>query len=176
MPPQWLLTQWVDEASRQPKSYPVFVKPEWGQNSQGIGRAGNLSQLAQLRNERGETSVQYLIQQADVGEIEFEIFSISDHQNLSESAVLSLTQVHNCSGNKYPINGIYNQQTSYQELTPDLTSSQREKLASMISQIAQFKICRVGVRANSLQALIEGDFQVIEINLFVPMPIKLLPR
>lgn len=132
--------------------------------------------MAQLRNERGETSVQYLIQQADVGEIEFEIFSISDHQNLSESAVLSLTQVHNCSGNKYPINGIYNQQTSYQELTPDLTSSQREKLASMISQIAQFKICRVGVRANSLQALIEGDFQVIEINLFVPMPIKLLPR
>jgi len=172
----WRLPQWVDEASRQPERYPVFVKPEWGQNSQGIGRADNLAQLNQLRLDRGANAIQYLVQEAATGAIEFEIFSIANHRQLNQSAVLSVTQVHNSGDETYPINGIYNRQTSYHDLTPTLTLEQRHKLTQMISQIGLFKICRVGVRANSLAALINGDFQVIEINLFVPMPLVLLSR
>jgi len=174
IPSQWLLPQWVDEASREPSRYPVFVKPEWGQNSKGIGRADNLAQLHALRLVRDKSSMQYLVQDAAVGDIEFELFSIADHLDQSQSAVLSLTQVSNSGDERYPVNGIYNQQTSYGDLTPQLTHSQREKLTRMISQIGEFKICRVGLRADSLAALVNGDFQVIEINLFVPMPLVLL--
>jgi len=174
VPTPWRLPQWVDDKNRQPTSYPVFVKPEWGQNSQGIGRADNFEQLQKIRQKRGQTDVQHLIQQAATGAIEFEIFSILDHKNLAHSAILSVTQVSNSSDDLYPINGIYNKQTHYQDITKLLTCAQQQKLADYLTSIGQFKISRLGVRANSVDALVNGDFQVIEINLFVPMPLVLL--
>jgi len=174
IPARWRLSQWIDDPSRQPQRFPVFVKPEWGQNSQGIGRADNLAQLQRLRRLRSATDIDYLVQEAALGAIEFEMFSILDHKDLSKSAILSVTQVSNSSQEAYPINGIYNDNTHYQDITPRLTSMQRNALAEHISQMGPFKISRVGVRADSLEQLINGNFQVIEINLFVPMPLVLL--
>lgn len=174
IPTQWRLGQWVDDGTIEPQHYPVFVKPEWGQNSCGICRADNAQQLAQLRADREDGEMRYLVQEAGVGAIEFEIFTIASHQNLDELAVLSVTQVGNKSSDDYPINGIYNDDTHYIDVTPTLTVSQLEKVSQHATAIGQFKIARIGVRANSLDDLVAGDFKIIEINLFVPMPLVLL--
>jgi hypothetical protein len=84
--------------------------------------------------------------------------------------------VSNTSGESYPINGIYNCHTQYCDITPQLTRAQLDTLSRYITQIESFKISRVGVRANSIEALVNGDFEVIEINLFVPMPLVLLTK
>ena len=174
IPGHWRLEQWVDDGTTEPTSYPVFVKPEWGQNSRGISRADNLLQIKELRKQRPKNDMRYLIQEAAKGAIEFEIFTIASHQDLSKFAVLSVTQVSNESTDKYPINGIYNKATKYHDITPILTTEQLHSISQHASEIGQFKIARLGVRANSIAALAAGDFQVIEINLFVPMPLVLL--
>jgi hypothetical protein len=38
LPEQWKLTQYIDDGTVQPAHFPVFVKPEWGQNSKGVVR------------------------------------------------------------------------------------------------------------------------------------------
>lgn len=174
IPNNWRLEQWVDDGTTEPTNYPVFVKPEWGQNSRGISRADNLMQIQQLRAQRTESDMRYLLQEAAHGAIEFEVFTIASHKDLAKHAVISVTQVSNVSTDKFPINGIYNKATQYNDITPKLTPEQLEKISRHASEIGQFKIARLGVRANSIAALSAGDFQVIEINLFLPMPLVLL--
>ncbi|AAZ28118.1 hypothetical protein [Colwellia psychrerythraea] len=174
IPNQWRVEQWVDDGTREPTEFPVFVKPEWGQNSRGISRADNLMQIQQLRLQRKASNMRYLVQEAARGAIEFEIFTIANHQDLAKHAVLSVTQVNNTSSDKFPINGIYNKTTQYHDITPKLSREQLEKISQHASAIGKFKISRLGVRANSIAALVAGDFEVIEINLFVPMPLVLL--
>ncbi|PKH87293.1 hypothetical protein [Colwellia sp. Bg11-28] len=174
IPNQWRVEQWVDDGTREPTEFPVFVKPEWGQNSRGISRADNLMQMQQLRLQRKASNMRYLVQEAARGAIEFEIFTIANHQNLAKHAVLSVTQVNNTSSAKFPINGIYNETTQYHDITPKLSREQLEKISQHASAIGKFKISRLGVRANSIAALVAGEFEVIEINLFVPMPLVLL--
>ena len=174
IPSRWRLELWADDGTTEPTSYPVFVKPEWGQNSRGISRADNLVQIQQLRAQRTASGMRYLIQEAAQDAIEFEIFTIASHQDLNKHAVLSVTQVSNESTDKYPINGIYNKATKYHDITPKLSPEQLNNISQYASEIGQFKIARLGVRANSVAALSAGDFQVIEVNLFVPMPLVLL--
>ena len=183
IPEQWRLHQWIDKATKETNdkpeitadAYPVFVKPEWGQNSQGIRRADNPEQLARIRAQRDNSQpVQYLIQEAAKGKIEFEIFAIPCDQSADRYAMLSVTQVVNHSDEDYPINGIYNQQTEYLDITRSLSLEQLEQLWGYLKAIGRFRISRVGVRADSIEQLIAGDFKVIEINLFLPMPLVLL--
>ena len=56
IPSQWRLPQFADQAGLFPESYPVFIKPEWGQNSQGIVRADNEQQLIKHRQTRQKNS------------------------------------------------------------------------------------------------------------------------
>jgi hypothetical protein len=174
IPGQWRLEQWVDDGTRDPTEFPVFLKPEWGQNSRGISRADNLPQLQQSRLQRKSNKMRYLVQEAAHGAIEFEIFTIANHKDLTKHAVLSVTQVKNTSSDKFPINGIYNKTTQYHDITPSLSPEQLKKISQHASEIGQFKISRLGVRADSITALVAGQFEVIEINLFVPMPLVLL--
>lgn len=183
IPEQWRLKQWIDkptaEAGDKPEltaeSFPVFVKPEWGQNSQGILRADNAEQLTQIQAQRDtHQSIQYLIQEAAKGKIEFEIFAIPCDKSADRYAMLSVTQVVNHSNEIYPINGIYNQQTEYLDITRKLSTEQLDQLWNYLKSIGRFRISRVGVRADSIDNLIAGDFKVIEINLFLPMPLVLL--
>ncbi|TWX65909.1 hypothetical protein ESZ36_16520 [Colwellia demingiae] len=174
IPNQWRVEQWVDDGTREPTEFPVFVKPEWGQNSRGISRADNLMQIQQLRLQRKTSNMRYLVQEAARGAIEFEIFTIASHHDLAKHAVLSVTQVNNSSSDKFPINGIYNKTTQYHDITPELSREQLEKISLHASAIGKFKISRLGVRADSIAALVAGKFEVIEINLFVPMPLVLL--
>ena len=179
IPEAWRLPQSLDIGGYEPSQYPVFVKPEWGQNSFGIQRADNAQALSTIRSERKNTTGNYLIQQAAAGTREFEIFVIpsaleSSSQTGNQPAVISITETLNNSEDPYPINGIYNSATSYEDLTPQLTPKQVEQLWLHLSQIGDFRLSRVGLRANSVEAMINGEFHIIEINLLYPMPLMLL--
>ena len=170
IPQEWRLEQWLDSGERQPESYPVFEKPEWGQNSKGIKRADS------IRSQRTPGQSQYLIQEAAQGKIEFEIFIIPSDAAPERYAMLSVTQVINHSNDNFPINGIYNKQTEYQDVTEQLGIEQTKALWGHLKTVGHFRISRFGVRADSLDELIDGKFKVIEINLFLPMPLVLLTK
>jgi len=174
IPKQWLLEQFMDLGAREPKSYPVFVKPEWGQNSQGVERVDNSWQLDRLREQRTARHPFYLIQEAAPGKREFELFAIPDHDDLQKLSLLSVTETCNRSTDKLPVNGIYNQDTFYLDCAPKLTPEQLQKIWGHLRQMGHYRIARYGVRADSLEELIAGNFHVVEINLYVPMPLFLL--
>lgn len=176
IPKQWLLEQFMDLGSRDPNRYPVFVKPEWGQNSQGVQRVDNRCQLDKLRDLRTERHPFYLIQQAAPGKREFELFMIPNQNDLQQCSFLSVTETCNRSQERYPVNGIYNQDSYYQDCASVLTQTQLQVIWGHLKQMGDYRIARYGVRADSLQDLIAGRFHVVEINLYVPMPLLLLDK
>lgn len=174
IPEQWRLSQQVDNDAMIVETYPVFLKPEWGQNSKGVYRADNAMQLHQFRENRSRSSIQYLIQESAQGRIEFEIFIIPLANDLTQLAQISITRVTNNSGDDLPINGIYNKCTGYRDITTDIGSENCQRLWGYLKQIGAFRIARYGIRSDSIEALLQGDFKIIEINLFVPLPLILL--
>jgi D-alanine-D-alanine ligase-like ATP-grasp enzyme len=174
IPEKWRLTQFVDQGDTDPETYPVFMKPEWGQNSQGVSRVDNLSELQQHRSQRSESGPRYLIQAAAKGLREFEIFYIPGAKTDYSSAIISVTETCNNSGDTMPVNGIYNRNTYYQSCMPQLNAQQVKKIESLFSAIGEFRIARYCARANSLEALLDGQFSIVEINVYVPMPLILL--
>ena len=174
IPKQWRLEQFLDLGNTDPDTYPVFVKPEWGQNSQGISRADNLHSLQLIRQKRAANTSSFLIQQVAHEKREFEIFVIPQADDLQEYAILSVTETCNKSDDIHPINGIYNESTYYKSCSSLLSIEQQQNIWGHLKQIGEFRIARYGVRANSIEDLIVGKFHIIEINLFVPMPLTLL--
>lgn len=176
IPKQWLLEQFMDLGARDPSTYPVFVKPEWGQNSQGVVRVDNLLQLNALRLERTERHPFYLIQQAAPEKREFELFMIPNADDLQQCDILSITETRNRSGEALPVNGIYNEDSYYQDCAAQLNQQQLSQIWGHVKQMGNYRIARYGLRANSLEDLIIGKFHVVEINLYVPMPLLLLVK
>lgn len=176
IPKVWRLKQVVDQPDIQPEVYPVFVKPEWGQNSQGVCRVDNLQQLNDLRRQYHKKGPRYLLQEAAKGKCEFEVFYIPGAQANHSSAIISVTETCNSSDDFFPINGIYNQDSHYQSCMGILNVTQQQQIESLLSQIGEFKIARFCARADSLIALIEGKFSIVEINVYVPMPLLLLAQ
>jgi hypothetical protein len=179
IPPKWRLPQWVDHSGIVPTSYPVFLKPEWGQNSKGIQRADNVEEFEQLRLLKPSSKVQYLVQQGAQQSIEFEIFLIPSPLHLhksqdSELGAISITQVSNSSAEVNPINGIYNSDTQYSDISSQLSPTQKQHLYCLLRTVGSFNIARYCLRANSIDQMLQGDFSIIEINLFFPMPLLLL--
>lgn len=173
IPEKWYLQQRLDDGKIVPE-FPVFVKPEWGQNSHGVGIAKNISELKALRAKRGDTTVAYLLQEAASEEREFEFFYIRRAENPDDYQTISLTETINTSDESLVINGINNKNSVYRDVGYDLSDEQRSTLWQVFSSIGCFYIARVGVKANSLAELIEGMFHVIEVNIFLPMPLVLL--
>ncbi len=173
IPERWRLQQSVDSDSLQPISFPVFLKPEWGQNAHGIHRADDPDQLVNLRTRLKQKSQRYLLQEAAPGQREFEIFSIDSNRSDGIHDVFTVTEAIN-SSERFPINSKYNQFTRYADITAEFSATEQTTIAGYLSQIGDFGISRMSVRADTLEALVAGDFHVIEINLFLPMPINLL--
>lgn len=174
IPKCWRLPQFMDMGQQEPESFPVFVKPEWGQNSHGILRADNAQELAVIRQSRGQGRFPYLIQQAAKEAREFEIFILPDDKDAARFALLSITEVVNSSDERLPINGIHNSNTRYLDISDQFDDAQKHQVWQHLSQIGPFRISRVGLRADSVEQLLAGQFHIIEINLFVPMPLYLL--
>ncbi len=174
IPAQWRLAQWVDHADIKPLHYPVFLKPEWGQNSKGIQRADNLAEFEKLRLLKPCSNIQYLVQQGAKQSIEFEVFLIPSVTK--DKICLSITQVINTSAEVHPINGIYNAATQYLDISEQFSDKQKQRLYGLLRSVGKFNIARFGLRANSAEDLLSGDFSIIEINLFFPMPLMLLSK
>ncbi len=173
IPMRWRLSQYKDTGVEAPENFPVFLKPEWGQNSAGVCRIGSQVQLDQARKARGNTDVPFMIQEAAKGQREFEVYLVPDPATGSFS-VLSVTETTNSSGEILPVNGILNRETGYKDVTVNLSVEQQQRLWENLKQVGNFRVSRFGIRANELSDLVEGDFQIFEINLFIPMPLVLL--
>ena len=184
IPPPWRLAQSYDDGApasqRQPQRWPVFIKPEWSQNARGVQRADNAAELRRIRadihQKSGAARVRYLLQEGATEANEYEIFSIQHHRDPQRWAVFTVTEACNFD-EAHPVNSIYNQNTRYREITDSFSAEQIEQLWALVRRIGSFKISRVCARADSTDDLLGGRFHVIEVNLFLPMPINLLdPR
>jgi hypothetical protein len=92
----------------------------------------------------------------------------------TKAALLTVNEALNFKKTAFPINSINNSNTFYRELTSSLNAQQLATIWGHMRAFGRFGISRVALRSDSIEALVNGDFHVIEINLFVPMPINLL--
>ncbi|WP_051785851.1 ATP-grasp domain-containing protein [Endozoicomonas numazuensis] len=176
IPRRWRLKQYLDTDDIRPEHYPVFLKPEWGQNSAGVIRIDNEIQLEAARANRSQESVPYLIQESAQEKREFEVFVIRSLDSTNGFKTLSVTQVMNTSNDSHPVNGIYNRETFYLDKTSELSKEQMDTLGGHLSQAGNFRIARYGIRADNIEALAQGTFKIFEVNLFLPMPLVLLSK
>ena len=70
----------------------------------------------------------------------------------------------------------HNANTIYTDFTPEFSSAEIDKLWEYLNDIGTFRLACVGLRANSKEELLAGLFHIIEINLFLPMPLRLLDK
>lgn len=175
IPDRWRLKQIPDDGSVAPERYPVFMKPEWGQNAHGIHRADNFEELQQVRHDLQKQSVeqQYILQEGAPGTREFEIFSIDVNKSDGQHDVVTVTEAVNKT-EANPINSKYNKNTRYVDISEHFTTPELKVLGQHLDEVGCFAISRMSVRANSYEQLVAGQFHVIEVNLFLPMPINLL--
>ncbi|HEC05474.1 MAG TPA: hypothetical protein ENJ12_01360 [Thiolapillus brandeum] len=173
IPGKWRLHQEKLTPDSKPESWPVFLKPEWGQNARGILVANDQGCFDKLRNNMLNGDIPYLFQEAAPGRREFEVFYIRRKASGSQPAVLSVTETLNSSGQDWPVNSILNPSTRHRTVT-GLTQEAQQQLWQYMNELPAFRIARVGLHADSFEAVLEGQFRIIEINLFVPMPLCLL--
>lgn len=171
IPDEWRLHQEPLNTRSAPKTWPVFLKPEWGQNACGIMVAMDQSDFDNARRDILSGRIPYLFQEAAKGKREFEIFYIRRNSSGPDAGVLSVTETLN--SNTWPVNSILNPDTRHKALG-ELAPDRKQKLWKQMRKLPAFRIARVGLRADSLDAVLAGQFQIIEINLFVPMPLCLL--
>lgn len=174
IPPEWRLRQLPLADAGSWDHWPAFLKPEWGQNGRGIHIAHDAEDFQRKREALLQARVPYLVQENAPGRREFELFYIRQAKEPARPAVLSLTETVNGNGDSWPIHSIFNHGTSYLDITGGLSREQRDTLWKMMDRLGSFRIARIGLRTDSLEALLEGDFRIIEINLFVPLPLALL--
>jgi len=173
IPEKWKLRQERLTENFIPDNFPVFIKPEWGQNAQNITRADNPDQLQAITRNLEQSDKTYIIQERAPESREFEIFTIFTDSSREECAILSVTEVKNKS-HQFPINSIYNDDTCYHDITSQFSPLNQSTLIGYKQQIGKFGQSRLSVKADSIGDLLAGKFHVIELNLFTPMPIHLL--
>lgn len=172
IPIKWRLKQSYLDRNNIPSEFPVFLKPEWGQNSNGIIRINNSQDFLNFRT---KAKIPYIVQYAAHESKEYEIFYIRDAEYKNQFSTINITQSINHSNERYPINGIYNNAMIYRDITHDFSHHKfRAILQKHLKELPNFRIARIGLKANSKADLLAGLFHIIEINLFAPFPIHLL--
>jgi hypothetical protein len=171
IPPKWRLQQCPLVDGYLPPEFPVFIKPEWGENGQGVVRADSREQYQQVVNSLANADRQYIVQQAAPGTREFEVYTVYEHAD--KPLVITVTEAVNGS-HLYPVNSIKNGLTRYLDITGQFSADQLDKLAAFKREIGKFGHSRVCLRAHSIADLLAGHFHVVELNLFTPMPINLM--
>lgn len=175
IPERWRLYQIPDDGLVSPDRYPVFVKPEWGQNALGIQRADSFQELQKIRQSlhQQDSEKKYILQEGAPGAREFEIFSIDVSKHDGQHDVVTVTEAVN-ETEAFPINSKYNSNTRYVDISNRFSKGDISLLAQYLDNVGDFAISRMSVRADTLEELVAGKFHVIEVNLFLPMPINLL--
>ncbi|BAS67480.1 hypothetical protein [Bathymodiolus septemdierum thioautotrophic gill symbiont] len=172
IPKKWRLEQYYFDKNNPPSAFPVFLKPEWGQNSNGIIRIDNEQEF--LNFNPASSKIPYILQYAAHEKKEYEVFYILDAEDKTRLSTLNIAQSINGSDERYPVNGINNKNTLYQDITQEFSVKELDILHVYLRELPSFRIARVGLRANSKEDLLLGLFHIIEINLFAPFPIHLL--
>ena len=173
IPEQWRLLQVEDDGVTVPV-LPVFFKPEWGQNSHGVYFIRNTSDLHDARKKRVARRTAYLLQEVAWERREYDIFYIRSAEDGKAYGLLSVTEVRNSGHSEPVVNGVHNKNSSYHEITADFTPAEHKQLWEMTRDVGRFQIARVGLRADSKEDLLAGNFHIIEVNIFLPMPLLLL--
>ncbi len=175
IPEKWKLRQdWLVDGF-EPIRYPVFVKPEWGQNAKGIQRADNETELQTITKGLNGSATRFIAQEGALEKREFEIFFVYPEPDRQSASIVTVTEVINES-HEYPINSVYNEDTTYHDISNQFTEEELKQLAEYNKEIGHFGHSRLSVRAHSLPDLIAGKFHVIELNLFTPMPVNVLDQ
>jgi hypothetical protein len=172
IPKQWLLKQEYFTKDSLVNNFPVFLKPEWGQNANGIVRIDSVNELESFSIENQK--LPYIIQEAAKENIEYEIFYIRGNEETNNYPILTITYALNTTQGQYPINHIRNKNVKYLDCTSDFSHNELEKVKSILDKLPPFRIARVSLKTNSKEELLEELFHIIEINLFAPFPINLL--
>lgn len=175
IPPKWRLEQSYLSKDNLPKQYPVFIKPEWGQNACGIELSPSQDALEKFIEKMLPHKVPYIVQALAKGEKEYEIFYIQDPNDSQSYITLTITEVIN-HHEQYPINSVYNKHTHYHDRTAYFTEQEQSIIKQHLAQLPCFRIARIALKTHSQQALLAGDFKIIEINLFTPFPLNLLDK
>lgn len=93
--------------------FPLFGKPEWGQNANGISYIENEKELLAFIKQSKKSTISYLIQTACDYKNEYEVCFARDPDNPKSFKIHSIVQSLNDDGNK--ISSI-NAQTRYKEI------------------------------------------------------------
>jgi hypothetical protein len=176
IPAHLRLKQYYYEPDKLPKSYPVFVKPEWGQNSNGIIRVHNKKEYRAFQGVAGTTDMPFIVQDAASGKKEFEIYYLRAPDNRDNYSFLSITEVTNKCQKHYPINSVRNPCTGYADITKTFSAEELQAIWVFIRKIGGFRMARVGLKADDVKEMLRGNFHIVEINLFLPMPLVLLAQ
>jgi hypothetical protein len=176
IPFRWRLKQIVYSSGIMPTRFPVFLKPEWGQNSNGIYRADSPEEFKEIQRIVAKKDMTYLLQEAADENREFEVYYIRQADHLDHCATLTITEVKNQRDGNHPINGVKNAYTSYTDLTQEFTDIGLQTIWNHVKSIGNFRMARVCIKANSEIDLLKGEFHIVEINLLTPMPIHLLDQ
>ena len=205
---------WKDKIESQ-FTYPLFLKPEWGENSSGVFRVHDRETLLSVLSKIQQTKQNYICQEAASGEKEYDFFFVKSHEKEKEfpdifscirmepaslvgdgkTTLQELFQIQSpqlspetCLLSNYNpldvlprdkklrlsfINGV-NHGTRYVSETENLSPLDKKNLWKHLQSLGDFQFARVGISANSLRDIIDGAFQVIEINLFTPFPLDVL--
>jgi hypothetical protein len=175
IPERVRLRQTCYDPDKPPRHYPVFIKPEWGQNSNGIVRVNNQKEFQAFENGIDGT-MPFIVQDAAAGKKEFEIYYLRSPDDSETCAFLSITQVINTCRKHHPINSIHNPCTVYQDITQIFSSKELQKIWFSLRKIGKFRMARVGLKAADYRGILKGKFHIVEINLFLPMPLVLLTK
>ncbi len=173
IPEQWRLAQSALTSDYHAESFPLFLKPEWGQNSNGIIKVNDAASWSSAVSEV-DHNLSYIVQAAATGTEEYEVFYVRDADDLTQFVMFSITKADNNENTEYPINSINNSNTIYTDCTAEFDAGQQQQLWNMLSSIGEFRIARVCCRCDDQAGLVAGKFQIVEINLFVPMPLTLM--
>ncbi len=173
IPDRWRLKQFVYNKKTLPDRLPVFVKPEWGQNSHGILCVDSMDVFLNLSPRISKSKTIFIVQEAAEEKREFEIFYVRSSHNREDYSVFSITEVINSGTDAYPVNSVHNPETEYLDRTDTFSEKERHIIWQHVKDIGDFRIARCGIRVNGIKELLRGKFHVIEINLFLPMPLVL---
>jgi len=176
IPRRWRLNQHYFKRETVPESFPVFLKPEWGQNSFGIVCIHNEEQYRALAGYAEKTTMPYLVQQTAPGRNEYEVYYLRSPECSEDCAILSITRVMNIHEPRNPINSIHNPGTIYLEITPAFSEQELQAIWNYLRTIGNFRMARICIKSDSKEDLLRGIFQIVEINLFLPMPLVLLAK
>lgn len=154
-------------------SLPVFGKPEWGQNSHGVEYIETKKQLESFIKHAKSSEILNLIQSSSPYEKEFEICFTRDPHNQKKIKIWSFVESSNT--RKSRINSIHSG-TEYMEYIDTLDLWQLKQLEDYIAHFWDLQLGRVWVKANSIDNVIAWEFHVFEINIFIPLPLKMLAK